>query len=180
MPTLTDAQKQSFITDGYIIIPSLIPPDLVDAAEQQVDEALASKHSTTDHDRQDGNNNLPTFYHARTSNEVLSLYSDTLLQDAVHDLLGGNLQIRDCGAQLACTFPGDTSVGMDDVPDKKQWHVDASHGRYAVIAADFLVLAGVALSEGQDVDENRGQLVVFPGMFFLCCILQCRFDFILR
>lgn len=37
------------------------------------------------------------------------------------------------------------------------------YGRISPIASDFMIVTGVAMSEGQNVDRNHGRLDVFPS-----------------
>lgn len=99
---------------------------------------------------------------------VTSLFHDTCLKPMLEQLLSpGCVCVRKPDAQIAYT---DTNHAMiengarsSDNHPKDYWHVDSSHGKFASVGTDFIVLVGIALSEGQHIDENRGQFTYFPG-----------------
>lgn len=153
MPTLTENQIEGFIRSGFTIVPGVVSDDRLRAAQQAID---ASPNGS----------DVPPLHTASESNAVLSLLFDTTLKSMVEDILGPwqRLSIRDKSAQIAST-PPNVNVNLHDNVSEQSWHVDSSHGKYAGVASDFLLLVGVALSEGQENDENRGQLIAFPGTF---------------
>lgn len=152
MTTLNENQLQEFIHSGFTIVRGVVSDDRLCAAQEVID---ASPNGT----------DAPPLHSASESSAVLSLLFDTTLKSMVEDILGPweRLSIRDKSAQIAST-PSNVNVNLNDDVSKQAWHVDSSHGKYASVASDFLLLVGIALSEGQENDENRGQLIAFPGM----------------
>lgn len=170
MAKLTDEQKEAFVRDGFVIIPGFVPTKLVDAAERRIDRAYENGryHEMTKkllgRDQPTPNFNKGV----KQSNQVMNLMYKTGLFEIAEDLLGeGHPVIRDDLAQIAVTFPCQHFIdeGMDirEPQPKRRWHIDAGQGKYAAQGTDFSFLMGVALSEGQEVDENRGQFNVWPG-----------------
>lgn len=191
MGLLSKEQKEQFVVDGYVIVHNAVPTALLDAGLRRIDDALARKAGleTENKDQNgensgnrgaDANGNEPMFYKVRKAPAVTDLYFSTVLHKIVAALLNGPTQIRDDAAQVACTAPDEKRRAegfcINDPHPPNRWHVDASHGRFAPVAADFLILVGVALSPGQDVDENRGQLTVFPGEVSTVLPVRARFN----
>lgn len=154
MVCLTTEQKQDFVNNGYIILRDAIPTSMID-------EAL--HHADTIHLQQDGR-----FYERDLQHKsITSLYHETDLIHAAEALLGiGDTSLLG-KAQIAYTPRDDFSLRGGMLPTTEhpshKWHVDASRGKFAPLGADFLLLFGIALSSGQDLDENRGQFIYFPG-----------------
>lgn len=152
MAVLTEADKTHFVNSGFVILRGLLTPENLDPVNTAIEHSQSLNEE-----------GVPPLHYAQTSDPVRSLLFDTPVRDAVEDLLGpwDDLTIRDSGAQIAITKPNE-SVDLNG-PLRENWHIDSSHGPYASVASDFLLLVGIALTEGQEVDENRGQLVIFPG-----------------
>lgn len=183
---LSDGQLRSFISDGYLILREAVPIEKVRTALSLTDEAYEQNPSAP-------------WRNIRGHPTLTSLYEHTDLRAQVDQLLQpGNARLRTGAPQIAYTGPEGSGSGrspadnitLKDPHPNDKWHIDASHGKYAALGADFLLLVGIALSDGQHIDENRGQLVVFPGMsrhtfkkvlFFACTasrvIRICFFNF---
>jgi len=163
-------QKKTFIKDGYIMLPGAVPMDLVEKALQFTDSAYEKKEY-----HRNGVNKLgssytsPGFYKGPKSNpNVVNLLYKTGLFQVCEQLLGeGNCTLRKELGQIAYVGPCDIFIaeGKDKTMPfpKNKWHIDAGHDEYQFLGADFSLLVGIALSDGQEVDENRGQLNVWPG-----------------
>lgn len=168
MRQLTQKEKENVILDGYIIIRSAVPEPLLRAAVQAADAAYrpdkSSPHSV--------DAPTPPLRYVAAQPVITDLFSRTCLSKLSQQLLPeDSVTLRHPHAQIAYTLPksdglhADTLTELAKPHDPTEWHVDSTRGRFAALAADFLLLVGIALSDGQDVDENRGQLTVFPGMF---------------
>lgn len=164
-PLLSESQLQAFLMDGFIILRNVVPKDLLQNALTLTDAA---------YNRTNPNAGGAPFRHLREHLNLTALFYDTPLKLATSQLLGGNENIclREGAPQIAYTKPLETErprkwdvseTGLEETHPSNRWHVDSSHGRFGPIASDFMMLVGIALSEGQDVDQNHGQLVVFPG-----------------
>lgn len=70
-------------------------------------------------------------------------------------------------AEVSFNAPNEIFVkeGMDMTEPfpKSKWRVEPGQGIYKGRGGDFNFLVGVALSDGQDVDENAGLVMVWPG-----------------
>lgn len=165
---LTDDQKQFFITNGYVILRDVVPSSMVEAALRVADAAFeAREYTLNDHNKNDV---VPIFkQHIEKSPEIYEIMTKTILHDACDDLLGkGNCKY---GKRAQIAFrPTDErlvqkGMGKTENMPKHRWHIDGGSGKYMKTASAFTLLVGVVLSEGQDVDENRGQFTVWPGKF---------------
>lgn len=163
---LSEEQKRSFIRDGFVILRDVVPRQMVDAALRVVDKGFADgKYTLNDHNKQDV---VPFFNHeVEQAPEVERIMSNTCLIEACEDLLGKGNSYYGKGAQIAFR-PTDErlkgqGMGMTQNMPKHKWHIDGGSGKYMKTASSFTMLVGVALSDGQDVDENRGQFNVWPG-----------------
>lgn len=167
MSVLSDEDRKQFVTDGYFIVRDAVPLALVNAAVAEIAAARERKEHLKD-GNSDANVNQPVFYATRRAPAITDLYYETKLFSIANAILDVPTCVRDDAAQIACTPPDKprqpSGLSLHDTHPADRWHVDASHGRFAAVAADFFLLVGIALSSGQEVDENRGQLTVFPGM----------------
>lgn len=173
MLTLSDDQKRAFIRDGFLILRDAVPPHLIADTLAHTDAAAAGHSapaaSLESHDTGAPPRHPDSLHRLKSHRTVTSLFFDTGLCAVAEQLLSpGKTALRQNYAQIAYNAPRPADAFSDD--DRQgpphpahNWHIDASHGRYAAIGADFMLLVGVALSEGQDVDENRGQFTVYPG-----------------
>lgn len=161
---LSEEQLRKFVTDGYIILRDVVPSGLLKEALDLTDAAHACK---------DGKAHGAPFEHLREHPSLLAVFRDTPLQQAASQLLGGseNVTLREGAPQIAYTDPSESErprkwgipeTALTEPHPAFRWHVDSSHGRFGPIASDFMLLVGVALSGGQHIDQNHGQLVVFP------------------
>lgn len=164
---LTEAQKRSFVRDGYVILRNVATPEMVNDALRVIDKGFADgEYVLHDRNKQDV---VPHFnQHVEKAPEIHRIMAGTILHEACEDLLGkGNIKYGK-KAQIAYR-PTDErlkekGMGMTEDMPKHRWHIDGGSGKYMKTASSFTALVGVALSEGQDVDENRGQLNVWPGI----------------
>lgn len=172
MVTLTSKQKEALVRDGYIILPGFIPTDMVDEAEKCIDTAYANgKYKEMVKKLLGADQPTPNFNRqVKQAPEIMDLMYKTGLFEIANDLLGeGNAVVRDELAQIAVTFKCEHWVkakwGMKEPHPKFKWHIDAGQGKYASEGTDFSLLMGVALSEGQEINENRGHFMIWPGKF---------------
>lgn len=165
MSILTDEQRKHFIRHGYIILPNAVPTALLDIALTHSDAAYSRSFN------EDGSakSSLPPFNKdVKASPAITDLYYKTHLRTAAEQLLGpANAVVLGEDGQIAYTTldhaQRNNGVSMTEPHPKYKWHVDAARGKYAAFASDFSFIIGVALSHGQHIDENRGQLIIYPG-----------------
>lgn len=156
--------------DGFVILPGFIPPEMADKAEKCIDTAYAKgQYNKMVKKLLGADQPTPNFYRpVKQAPEIMDLMYKTGLFEIANELLGqGNAVVRDELAQIAVTFKCEHWVqagrGLQEPHPKFKWHIDAGQGKYAAEGTDFSLLMGVALSEGQEIDENRGQFVIWPG-----------------
>ena len=173
MSTLTDDQKQSFMKNGYLIIPQGVSEELVNGALKVTDDAVKDGQVNKKEGPQGSTHpQLGFWQNIRSHSAVMALLYESGLFQIAEQLMGeGNVAIMGDNSQVAYVYQADIHVkeGMDSKKSLKKWcwHVDKPFGDYQAKGADFVLLIGVALSEGQEVDENRGQLTVWPGKTFI-------------
>lgn len=163
-PFLDEEQKRSFIQDGYIILKGAIPQSNVEQALQHINKG-------------DDDQDAKLFDRDSRVPAIKSLFTDTVLMRVANDILGTGTHRLLGKPQVAVTTKDVSALrsGMKltDRPPPHKWHVDASRGKFSPLGADFLILFGIALSSGQDVDENRGQFIYFPGMSYGLSVFLC-------
>lgn len=165
---LTRQQKEEFVRDGYIVLPGVVPRARMLEAIAAVDHAYNTQQYSI---RLNTEESLPAFYNRlQQSDAVTNLVWKTPLLLALEDLYGnGNVTILGNAGQVAFRpiqkrFV-DKGFGLTQKLGNNFWHVDdGPGGKYVNGPASFTTLLGIALSPGQDVDENRGQLNVWPGL----------------
>lgn len=164
---LTTKQKEAFVRDGYVLLNGVVPLDKAEEALQFVDYAFATKKYSV---RKNADNKLPAFYSKIQESTVLTdLVTKTGIIDALEDLYGkGNVAILGNAGQVAFRPRSDRMIAKGfqktQPMGNSAWHIDEGpEGKYVKTSSCFTTLVGVPLSPGQEVDENRGQLNVWPG-----------------
>lgn len=162
---LSPEQLEFFAENGYIHLRNIVPQHMVQKALSIIDAAYEAK----DYDVSDANpwDIVPSFRdNIKTHPEILTIFNSTCLFDMCQQLLGHGKAFGVGRAQVALREPNQVmrqrGMGLHDIADAKSWHIDGGTGKHAHLASPFTLLVGVALSDGQDVDENRGQLLVWP------------------
>lgn len=167
---LTNEQKQSFIDDGYVIIPGAVSQDLVKTALDFTDQShREDKYNMNGSGRQGSEHPFPSFHKPlQKSEEVLGMFYKSGLYSAAEQLLGeGNVGIRNEQGQIMYNLPSE--IYIDEGKElaaphpKRKWNMEPARGKYGQFGSDFSFRISVCLSEGQEVDENCGQLNVWPG-----------------
>ena len=165
VPLLTEEQIEEFIEKGYVIIPDAMPVELLDAAQAHCDEAYDS--GNYNRKQKIGSEvGIPAFdWKVKGAAVVMESGAQTVAQQ----LLGEDkIALRVNMGQVAYitqseVFAEEGGWTATQHLKKRKWHIDAGDGDHGDVGSEFSVLLGIALSEGQEVDENRGQLTVFPG-----------------
>lgn len=170
---LNKTQKLQFIKDGYIVLQNAISKELIFEAQRHVNKAFDEEKYSNKKDKQEA---ILTFFDSVQQSSILTdLIWKSRVREALEDLLGpGNISILGDGGQV--TFRPRSNRQMKEgmaITDSMRagaWHIDGPQ-KYVKCCSAFTVLVGVPLSPGQDIDENRGQLNVWAGMFFI--VIYC-------
>lgn len=167
--SLTEKDVLQFEKDGYIILRGAVPQDQVEAALRVIDEAFASgNHGISDVNPTDV---VPKFDDNVSKHpDVVGVLRDTPLYDMCEQLIGRNQAWQPQRAQVALREPSKYWKGLgwdlNTTPDPDGWHIDGGSGTYAYVGSPFTMLVGVCLSPGQDVDNNQGQFLAWPGSHY--------------
>lgn len=169
--TLSRRQILHFYHQGYIHLPGLVPPDLLSPARSLIDTSYSlHQYRRSGSNRLGSSLRIPVFdLSVKLAPQLLALVHETGLLNLADSLLGkGNAAVREGKAQVAYMETNEHFVrdGMNDHEPhpKLGWHVDSGIGLYAALCSGFSLLVGVAVSEGQELDVNRGQFTIWPGM----------------
>lgn len=172
--SLSEEQKLSFVRDGFVIISGFISSETLEAATSFIDDAYNNGEYQENTRKILGESlTVPDFAtDVKNAPEVLDLIFKTGLQDIAEDLLGDDLAtVTDNEGHVMFTPPCQSFIeqGMDTEEryPKRRWKIDGGEGKYSKKGSAFSLLVSVALSEDQDIDENRGQVMIWPGTFAL-------------
>jgi hypothetical protein len=155
--SLRPEQRRSLRDDGYLLLPGLIPRDLVEAALRAINHSLGSEGMPREA--------LPGF-RARTftpelatSAAILDLYHRSPLREVAEAVIGRGRVAPPPEGQIALRFPG-AAPGSPAVP-----HIDGisvpGNGVAPGTLWHFTALGGVFLSDVTEPD--RGNFTVWPG-----------------
>lgn len=162
---LTDSQKRIFVRDGFIFLQNAVPQHLIAAALSRADQFYQQGAYHVDN----GPDPVPRFNNEATNHPDIGclLRGSPFLEAAIESLLGPGNSHHSDSAQIAFrpfdTINADKGMTISDPMPRLGYHIDGGMGPYRKNATPFTALVGVCLSTGQDVDENRGQLTVWPG-----------------
>lgn len=185
---LSRQQKENFVNDGYIVVRNAVDMDVLSPAMRRLDEALASGRVWRSPNRvyvRSEEKRLVFLRPDRLSKCLIDIMLRTGLVDMVEGLLGRrNVVVTENIAEVVYVPTNKTLVeqgwGLEQEHPCNDWDMDIGKMRLKNRGLDHLVRIGVALSDGLDIDENRGQMVVWPGMFIvqqrrglLYCFLLC-------
>lgn len=166
---MTDEQKLAFIRDGFVVLRGAVSKDLVERAEACADQSIEEGTSMCKQATKASADAPVRFGGAvQHSDEITDLFFKSGLEKYAEHLLGeGNVVLRGRAGQVAYVKKQEllleAGMTLTERRDKNKWHIDPGKGKYAALRSDFSFIIGVALSSGQDVDENRGQFHVWPG-----------------
>jgi Phytanoyl-CoA dioxygenase (PhyH) len=148
---LSDAQIREFAERGYIVVPQVVPGDLLDEAAQRIDEVAAADPPAEDE-------RGPHFYFLETKDEpaLIAPLTGSPAFGLAEDLAGrGTLDV-----------PWQVQVALNLPPYSHRPggpHIDAAHAEPAdePIRGTFTLLAGILMTD--QLTENAGNLWVWPG-----------------
>lgn len=169
---LTPAQKRSFVKDGYVVLPGAVSAEMVGQALAVVDSAFKNKKYASNGKKRFGSNYpFPLFLKPIKRNQkVRDLFFKSGLVDASEQLIGeGHVTLRENMPDVSFNAQSELAVeegmGLAEPFPSRKWQMQSGQGFYKGSGGDCNFMVGVALSDGQDVDENRGQFTVWPGKF---------------
>ena len=159
--SLPESDLQSFYSDGFVVVPGAVPPEVVNQALRHINNCIG---------RGAVNRNIPTLVGLEPASAgaaaLMDLYNTargSKLPTTVQSLLGRGRAAPPLGCQVALKFPAaaatvPTDGGAAEAAQGRRWHVDGfGEGRHS----PFTVLVGVCLS---DVPAPcSGELAVHPG-----------------
>jgi hypothetical protein len=147
---LTREQLEEFAERGYIVIPNVVPPDLLAKADATIDEQVRRRPPA---EGRTGTHYL--FQGVEKAPALAALLHDTAAFSLAEQLTGkGVLEIPD-SVQTALTYPP-----FKDAREKP--HIDAGKGRKpGDPPRPFRLLAGFFLTDQSS--DDAGNLFVWPG-----------------
>jgi len=154
---LTHAQKQQLYTDGYVKIPGVVPPVMVDAAVRAINSSLGEGVDPTQVITYRSRSFCPELQQAPV---ITALINKTPTLTLAESAIGvGKIKPVEAG-QIALRFPT-----LQDPPAPPRPHLDGmytpTNGVPAGTIRNFTMLLGVALS---DVTTTfAGNLTIWPG-----------------
>lgn len=167
---LSDSQKNDFVSDGYVILRDFIPSKALEAATSYVDQAYENgEYQQTTRKILGEDIPVPDFNaQVKTAPEIVDLMFRTPLQGVIDDLFGKDLAaVRDNQGQIVfippCNAQIEQGMSVHKSFPKRRWHVDGGNRKYHKKASGFSLLVSVAISDGQQNDQNGGQMMLWPG-----------------
>lgn len=171
---LTKEQKETFMRDGFVILPNALPKDKVKTALDFIDQAYEDgKYNMNGATRPGAKRPSPAFLKpVKGAPQITDLFWKSGLFEVAEELHGkGNVTLRGKAGQVAynppCELFQEEGKDKTEPHPKNNWHIDAGNGKYAALGSDFSFLVGVCLTEGQDIDESRGQFTIWPGTYII-------------
>lgn len=153
---LSHAQKQSLVEHGYVHVPGVVPPVMVNAALRAINASVGAGMNVDDMPRLRAQSYCPELQSDPVITDLLaSTPALRLAESAV-----GRGKLRYGGGQIALRFPT-----MQDPPSAPRPHLDGmytpTNGVPEGEIRNFTMLLGVMLSDLPR--PNAGNLAVWPG-----------------
>lgn len=172
-PRIGITEAHAFVRDGFVVLRGVISPELLAAANDRVTAALHDGRVSRDAKRFYAGSTEGTLRLKRPdllARPLMALMLNSGLVDIAEGFVGTrNVVVGDGIADAILVPPSDdflaTRCPTNKPHNSQSWSIDVGKVRFKDRGLDHLIRVGVALSEGLDVDENRGQLVVWPGTF---------------
>ncbi|HEX5322633.1 MAG TPA: phytanoyl-CoA dioxygenase family protein [Capsulimonadaceae bacterium] len=155
---LTYDQKKHFFEHGYVVVPGVVPPVMVDSAVKAINHSLG----------QEGIDPAQlTKFRAQSycpevtnSPEITGLFNATPASALVESVIGEGCLLPVTGCQIALRFPG-----YADPPNPSKPHLDGmyspTNGMKEGTIMNFTALVGVMLSDLPT--PYAGNFMVWPG-----------------
>jgi hypothetical protein len=148
--TLSAAQRDTFATDGYLVIPGVVDRPRADAALRAINHWMATGFDRTEMDNYHRWGYAPEL---TTDPRLVGLFADTAAADLASDLVGAPIAAPD-RAQIAIRFP----AAAEESAEQPGGHID---GIMPDKLYGFTLLAGVLLSDAPA--GGLGNFTVWPG-----------------
>lgn len=148
---LSDTQINKFVERGYVVIPQVVPGDVLDQAVQRIDKVAAADPPAED-------KRGPHFYFLETKHEpaLIAPLTSSPAFDLAEDLTGpGTLKV-----------PWQVQIALNIPPYSHRPggpHIDTTNAEPTdrPIRATFTMLAGILMTD--QLTEDSGNLWVWPG-----------------
>lgn len=154
--TLSSAECRSFLDNGYLQLPGLVPIPLVEAARKTIDADIAMDRSLGKISKYLGDTFCPGLL---TDPAILALFDKSAVRDVADDLFGPDRAFTH-EAQIAIRFPE-----YENEPKCYPPHIDGFPSRYNSIQSGKVcrqtLLVGVYLSRIEQ--PYMGNFLVWPG-----------------
>lgn len=152
-PALTTEQLQAFMSDGYVILPQAVGPDLVDRALRRINAAIGTGKLVSE-----AQGSFGLAADEKGAPELVDLYHASALPVAVQSLIGHGCVAPVHLAQVSLRFPTMADADVHALGGRC-WHIDgfAKNGQHS----PFTLLVGVCLSDAPAA--GYGNLAVHPG-----------------
>lgn len=154
---LNGQQKQQFVDQGYVVVPGVVPPVMVDAAVRAVNHSLGEGMDPADVPVLRSRSYCPEL---QSEPVIRDLFRATPAQALAESLGGGAVYNPVGGGQIALRFPR-----LGDPPVPLSPHIDGMHsplnGVPAGSISSFTMLASIALSPVRQ--PWAGNFTVWPG-----------------
>ena len=160
---LSDEQRATFVRDGVLVLPGLVPRPLVDDALRTVNHRLGLGSAAWERDAESGKEKLSGVSRDPAIDALLNRSPAVAAARALLGprLRGGRAGSDDAGGgQVALRFPMAPQRALQRGPkSEEQWHIDGMMRQ--VHMSPFQLLVGVALSA--QPDDDCGNLHVWPA-----------------
>lgn len=156
---LVEGQVEQFVKQGYVVLKNILNERLCEKALHKVNNAMNNgKYKTV------GNGDLVFNTHVGCGLALTDVLFGSGIVNAVESLLGvSNVVLLDSKADVVVKELKDGN--KDETVRKGGWEIGIGKGRFWRRGMDHMVRVAVAVTDGLQIDENRGQIIVWPGMF---------------
>lgn len=157
MSLLTSEQKQSLVNQGFLKIPGVIPPIMVDHAMRHINHSIGNGMNVEDITRYRAQSYCPEL---QGEAPIVDLFNQTPVKSMVDSLLGANNARPVNYGQIAIRFPS-----LQDPPRASSPHLDGMYSPHNGVPegtiGNFTMLVGVLLSPVRQ--QQAGNFTVWPG-----------------
>jgi hypothetical protein len=147
---LTLEQKRQLFEQGWVVIPQVVPPEMVQAARYAINSTIENYLDSIQSQA----------HQLKTDERLTSLLMRTTAFSLIESALGQGKVVASTHIQCALRFPGHDPKSLNNLrPHIDSFHpsVDGKSGRIT----PFIAIAGFFLN---DIDQdNAGNFAVWPG-----------------
>lgn len=147
---LTSEQKKHLFEQGWVVIPQVVPAEMVQAAKNTINSTIENYLDS-----------IQTYAHTlKTDEHLTNLLMKTDAFSLIESALGKGKVVASTNVQCALRFPGHDPKSLNNLKP----HIDSFHpskdGKPGSITP-FIAIAGFFLN---DIDQdNAGNFAVWPG-----------------